>query len=196
MKYYAVKNGRKPGIYNTWEECEAQVKGYPGAKFKKFNTETEALEFMGADSVTTYYNVNEDTLVAYVDGSFDKNDDSYSYGAVLISRDEIKEFSQRFKKDIYSQHRNVIGEIKGAMFAMDYGVKHGYKKLILHYDYKGIEYWALGTWKRNKEATINYHNFYNSIKDKIEVEFVKVKAHSGDKYNELADKLAKEAVLK
>lgn len=196
MKYYAVKNGKRPGIYNTWEECKAQVHGYPSAKYKKFNTEVEALEFMGADSVTTYYAVEKDTLVAYVDGSFNKNDGSYSYGAVLISRDEIKEFSERFKKDIYSQHRNVIGEIKGAMFAMNYGVKHGYKKLILHYDYAGIEHWALGSWKRNKEATVNYHNFYKSIENKIEVEFIKVKAHSGDKYNELADKLAKEAVIK
>lgn len=27
--YYAVAKGRAPGIYATWAECEAQVKGYP-----------------------------------------------------------------------------------------------------------------------------------------------------------------------
>lgn len=27
--YYAVAKGRKPGIYGTWAECEAQVKGFP-----------------------------------------------------------------------------------------------------------------------------------------------------------------------
>ncbi|WP_353960939.1 RNase H1/viroplasmin domain-containing protein, partial [uncultured Catenibacterium sp.] len=24
MKYYAVKNGREPGIYNSWAECQKQ----------------------------------------------------------------------------------------------------------------------------------------------------------------------------
>ena len=33
MKYYAVKEGRVPGVYTTWAECEAQVKGYPGADY-------------------------------------------------------------------------------------------------------------------------------------------------------------------
>ena len=48
--------------------------------------------------------------------------------------------------------------------------------------------------KTNKEGTIEYKKFYDSIKDKLHVEFIKVKAHSGDKYNEEADKLAKAAI--
>lgn len=35
MPFYAVANGRIPGIYKTWSECEAQVKGFTTAKFKK-----------------------------------------------------------------------------------------------------------------------------------------------------------------
>ena len=30
-KYYAVKKGKKPGIYRSWEECRAQVSGFSGA---------------------------------------------------------------------------------------------------------------------------------------------------------------------
>ncbi|MBR6849825.1 MAG: RNase H1/viroplasmin domain-containing protein, partial [Lachnospiraceae bacterium] len=41
-KYYAVKVGLAPGIYQSWAECEAQVKGYPGALFKSFASEAEA----------------------------------------------------------------------------------------------------------------------------------------------------------
>lgn len=37
ISHYAVLRGRKPGIYNTWEECEQQVKGFSRAKFKKFS---------------------------------------------------------------------------------------------------------------------------------------------------------------
>lgn len=45
-KFYAVKEGRKPGVYTTWADCEAQVKGYPGADYKKFNNEEDARLFV------------------------------------------------------------------------------------------------------------------------------------------------------
>ena len=47
MKYYAVKNGRKIGIFETWDECKAQVDGYSGAEYKSFTAEADALAFMG-----------------------------------------------------------------------------------------------------------------------------------------------------
>ncbi|QKG78838.1 ribonuclease H1 domain-containing protein [Tenuifilum thalassicum] len=34
--HYVVWDGLKPGIYNSWEECQLQIKGYPNAKFKGF----------------------------------------------------------------------------------------------------------------------------------------------------------------
>lgn len=46
MKYYAVKEGRVPGVYTTWSDCEAQVKGYPNANYKKFNNEEDARLFV------------------------------------------------------------------------------------------------------------------------------------------------------
>ena len=45
MKFYAVAKGRKPGIYLSWADCEAQIKGYSGPKFKKFDSAEEAEEF-------------------------------------------------------------------------------------------------------------------------------------------------------
>ena len=45
-KFYAVRVGKKPGIYMTWPECEAQVKGFPGAKYKSFPTKAEAEAFV------------------------------------------------------------------------------------------------------------------------------------------------------
>lgn len=43
-KYYVVWVGRQPGIYDTWEECQAQTEGYPGAKFKAFPSCEDATE--------------------------------------------------------------------------------------------------------------------------------------------------------
>lgn len=45
-KFYAVRNGRVPGIYMTWADCEKQVKGFGGAIYKSFSTEAEARAFV------------------------------------------------------------------------------------------------------------------------------------------------------
>ena len=47
-KFYAVKNGKTPGIYDTWDECKENVSGFPGAEYKSFKTLEEAKEFMEA----------------------------------------------------------------------------------------------------------------------------------------------------
>ncbi|MEM1120748.1 MAG: ribonuclease H family protein [Bacteroidota bacterium] len=41
-KFYVVWQGAKPGIYENWKDCQAQIVGFPGAKFKSFPTETAA----------------------------------------------------------------------------------------------------------------------------------------------------------
>ncbi len=193
--YYAVKEGRTIGIYNTWSECESEVKGYPGAKFKKFSSEKEAQDFIGIGkedrALSQSLNIKE--AIAYVDGSFDINTFNYSYGLVLIYEGEIETYSGKYNDELSSM-RNVAGELKGARVAMEKAIDKGIDRIYLHYDYKGIEEWALGRWKTNKEGTRAYKTYYDSIVDRLEVVFVKVKAHSGVEYNELADKLAKDAL--
>ncbi|RKP02072.1 hypothetical protein CXG81DRAFT_18244 [Caulochytrium protostelioides] len=46
MPYYAVAKGREPGIYTDWASTESRVRGYAGATFKKFNTASEAQQFI------------------------------------------------------------------------------------------------------------------------------------------------------
>ena len=41
-KFYVVWSGKEPGIYESWEACEAQVKGVIGAQYKSFSTREEA----------------------------------------------------------------------------------------------------------------------------------------------------------
>ena len=48
--------------------------------------------------------------------------------------------------------------------------------------------------KTKQKGTINYKNYMDSLKDKIVVKFIKVKSHSGDLYNDMADELAKKAL--
>lgn len=43
MKYYVVWEGREPGVYDSWEECQLQIDHFPGARFKGFKTADEAV---------------------------------------------------------------------------------------------------------------------------------------------------------
>ncbi len=45
-KFYAVKNGRQCGLFYTWDDCLAQVKGFKGAEYKSFATRQEALAYL------------------------------------------------------------------------------------------------------------------------------------------------------
>lgn len=51
QSFYAVRQGRKPGIYSSWAACKAQVQGFPGAIHKKFATHEEAEAFVNETSV-------------------------------------------------------------------------------------------------------------------------------------------------
>lgn len=46
QKYYSVVKGHVPGIYTTWDEAKMQIHEYPGAIYKSFKTEMEAIEYM------------------------------------------------------------------------------------------------------------------------------------------------------
>ena len=190
-KYYAVKNGRKTGVFTTWDECKRQVMGFKGAAYKGFETLEEAERF-ASDGDAADTSPREDAVTAYVDGSYNIRTKVFSYGAVIFDNGEIT-MNEAFEDEELASMRNVAGEIKGSMAAMRYCVERGIEKLDLYYDYAGIEKWCTGEWKTNKRGTIEYKAYYDSIKDRLDVRFVKVKGHSGDKYNDMADRLAKDA---
>ena len=93
-----------------------------------------------------------------------------------------------------AQMRNVAGEIKGSEAAMQYALDHKIPSIIIYHDYQGIASWCNGDWKANKAGTIAYRDFYRKAKERVHIEFRKVKGHSNDKYNDMVDELAKEAL--
>ena len=196
--YYAVKSGRNPGVYESWAECQEQVIGYSGAKYKKFSSYEEALDFnqdKGEFLRPDENNLKKNEMIAYVDGSFCLKTRTYSYGVVVLTQEGKETYSGRENDKELAEMRNVSGEIKGAMIAMDLAIKKRKDILYLYFDYTGIEHWAKGDWKTNKEGTRVYKEYYDNLKDELTVVFIKVKAHTGVVYNEEADRLAKEAIL-
>ena len=90
--------------------------------------------------------------------------------------------------------RNVAGEIAGSESAVNYAIEHGYDGVVIYYDYMGIEKWAKGEWQANKPGTKAYAAFMKDASKKIKIIFMKVQAHSGDHFNDMADEYAKKAV--
>lgn len=198
-KVYAVKKGRQTGLFYSWDACSSSVKGYPGALFKGFETEQEAENYLketpGERKKNASQKDSSNCLIAYVDGSFDQNMGKYSYGCVILTPEGqiIKESGNGNEPESLAI-RNVAGEMLGAMSAVKWAIKNGYSALELRYDYEGIQRWALGEWQAKNPLTQQYAAFMKEKGKILEISYEKVKAHSGDFYNEEADQLAKAAL--
>ncbi len=138
---------------------------------------------------------NDDSLHIYVDGSYNKETGEYAYGMVVIKDDgTIEEYSDKFNDPELQSMWNVAGEIMGSCAAMQYAMDYEIPSISIYHDYEGIAKWPLGEWKTKKEGTKAYVSFYNEASKKVKIRFIKVTGHSGDKYNDLADKLARKAL--
>ncbi len=193
MKYYAVKKGRVPGVYTSWDACKQQIDKYSGAVYKSFSDKERAITFV--EGVDKQDKVATDCLLAYVDGSYNIKTKEYGYGAVILQGGHVvTKLSGKGNNPSFVTMRNVAGEIKGSLEAMRYAVVNGHKAIIIYYDYEGIEKWAVGDWKANKDGTKLYVDYVNKYRQILDIRFVKVLAHSGDVYNDLADELAKKSI--
>ncbi len=192
-KLYAVRKGKKTGLFLSWEECAAAVNGFPGAEYQGFQTEEEAKAWLADGQADRDAFVKE--LTAYVDGSFEESLGKYSFGCVLLTPEgETVERCGSGSEPESLAIRNVAGEMLGAMYAVQWGINKRYRAIKICYDYMGIEKWATGAWKTNNVLTQKYAEFMKGRRKFIEISFQKIKAHSGDCYNEQADRLAKQAL--
>ena len=199
-KFYAVKSGRQTGIFSEWDECQRSIAGFSGAQYKAFNTLEEAEAYIKGEDIyleKVKLEVAPDTVVAYCDGSFDERTKRYAYGVVIIDP-ELKEHELCYAgaSERYAGSNNIIGEVFGALTAMDWAVSNGYPRIKIFHDYEGIEAWATGRWKaKSPIATIYQKNFQIKYAGILDVSFHKVEGHSNNKYNELADALARKALF-
>lgn len=196
MKYYAIKKGRKTGVFTNWPEAQAQVSGFKGAEYKSFSTKNEAIDYLEGGRQVQIIEKNPNTLLAYVDGSYIEGFDFYGSGVVLLDnkKNVIQEYSFKGNKEEYLSSRNVAGEICATLKAVEYAVENGFAQIVIYYDYEGIEKWFNSSWSTNKPISKDYVSKMRRLEKYIDIRFVKVMAHTGNEFNEVADKLAKRAI--
>lgn len=203
-KFYAVRNGRKTGIFESWESCQEQILCFSGAEYKSFRERTEAEVYLAGTAVGREGSIAEPTdgvgdlpeVYAFTDGSFHAENKIYGYGGFLHCGENGEDIPIRGhgQDPDYVESRNVAGEILGAIAAMKKAIELGLKELTLFYDYEGVEKWAVGEWKTNKPISQMYVREYRTISQNLQVHFSHVKAHTGIPGNEQADAMAKEEV--
>lgn len=204
--YYVVKKGSKLGIFNNWPECLASVKGYKGAVYKGFETKIEALEWLsgsgsGSGSVSPDLSARSKVnglleslgpidYEVYTDGSYCKG--KYSYGYAFIKDGEVVYESNGVGEDLEAASmRNVAGELAAVVHAVE-KAKTLKARILIYHDYSGISHWVTGDWQAKNKFTQAYVEFMKAHHGLYE--FRKVAGHSGDRFNDYVDRLAKEAL--
>lgn len=204
MKFYAVRIGRVPGVYTTWEACAEQVRGFPGAQFKAFQTESEASAFVKA-AVGDRVIEKKDTLETasprsrgveiWVDGACLQHGPGgmkFGWAFVIVKgRKEVHRASGNDVPRAAHVHRNVAGEVYAVLQALKWCNKRGIRNATVHFDYEGLASWVDGSWQARTPWTQHYRDAVRT--SGMTLKWKKVPAHSGVHYNEIVDQLAREA---
>lgn len=200
-KFYAVKIGRNPGVYSSWDECKAQVSGFPNALFKSFSSCQEAESWLAPpSSLPLFDDIPADDsprLTAFTDGSFLDGIPAVSYGVFLVAPDGSQtELSGTSDEPWLLPYRNVSGEILAVKKAVQFAKDNGFDKLLIVCDYVGLAEWASGSWKTKSPVSQDFRIFLMQARfDGLDISFQTVRGHSGVFGNERADALAYEALV-
>ncbi|MBR2215629.1 MAG: ribonuclease HI [Selenomonadaceae bacterium] len=222
QKYYAVRVGRQTGVFSSWSECEAQVKGFPGAQYKSFPTKKEAADFVGAKEPdknipfpsakvskapvanTPLKEAAPCDYIIYTDGSCLKNPDGPGGWAAVITdchSGEVQELSGG-----HPSTTNNRMELSAAIEALSSVSEPAEIKLYTDSQYLKnafTKYW-LRNWQRNGWLTstgepVKNQDLWRKLSElvrKHRVIFQWVKGHVGNHANERCDELAKQEAAK
>ena len=136
----------------------------------------------------------------WVDGSFSMVDGHpiYGGGAVAYIGDSKSPiiFKSAGDDTNWARMRNVAGELLAVMGIVEQltRFKESLERVVIFYDYDGIEKWATGEWRCKKLCTQAYKQFIDEKMQELNISFIHVKAHAGNVNNEKADATGKEGV--
>ncbi len=130
QKFYVVWKGRKTGIFTSWPECEAQVKGFTDAQYKAFDSRAEAerafaakyADYKGKSASTQkwLFAPNPPIIPSLcVDAACDGSPGRLEYRGVKTESGE-----QIFHAGPFADGTNNVGEFLAIVLALDWLSKH------------------------------------------------------------------------
>ncbi|MDY6904055.1 MAG: ribonuclease H family protein [Thermodesulfobacteriota bacterium] len=208
MTYYAVGKGRKPGVYKSWGEAEKQVKGYKGAKCKKFENRQDAEDFVEnpiyktSKPKTTKKNIRkndsipEDAIIVYTDGCSLGNPGPGGYGVVIEGVGKKKKGYKLTTNNRMELMAVIVALKKLQAFEQPIVIHSDSRYVVDAINKRWVNRWKKAGWMVKDGSIRNNHDLWKKLlklKKGLDVEFRWVKGHAGDPLNEMVDKLAKDA---
>lgn len=161
-KAYVVFEGRKPGIYDSWKECEEQVSGFSGSKYKGFfdkKTAIQEYETYQKENLTKnvssvkFSNVNTTDVILYntfsVDGACSNNPGDGEFQCVHTKTREVV-----FRSKIYTYVTNNLMEYLALVKTLKYCIENKIDKKIYSDSISAI------AWIKNKKVETTLEKNY------------------------------------
>ncbi len=208
-KFYSVLVGRKPGVYTQWfgsNGANAQIKGFPKARYKGFATRIEAQEWLKNPSVVPKKhkkqseNYSVDKTVIYTDGGCLNNPGPGGYGIVAYVKGEKIELSGGFALTTNNRMELMACIVAIETFKPADAILYSDSKYVVDGITKGWALkWESNGWKKsNGDLALNIDLWKRllDLTSKYSVEFKWVKGHAQNQGNERCDVLANLAIKK
>jgi len=156
-KYYVVWEGNEQGIFDNWTDCQLQIKGYPGARYKSFKTLEEAEAAFGGNASDFIRKggkkPSSDKILRpdhpdiiwesiAVDAACSGNPGIMEYRGV-----DTKTVYEFFRQGPFQRGTNNIGEFLALVHALAYLKKEGKDTLVIYTDSR-----TAMSWVRNKKV--------------------------------------------
>ena len=208
-KFYAVKRGRKTGLYTVWAECAAQVKGFQGAVYKGFMTEEEARAWLGGANARAEQpraaaemaapSAPDADYIIHTDGSCLRNPGGAGGWAAVIETAATGAVEEKSGGDPETTNNRM--ELTAALMALS-AVPEG-ARVALYTDSQYLKNaftkfwlpaWKKRGWKKADGEPVLNQDLWVQLDAAFaarQVQFHWVKGHAGNPRNERCDALAR-----
>lgn len=201
-KYYAVFSGRVPGIYNTWSDCKKQVIGFKHAKYRGFTKRDDAEAYLKeGDTSATISSViasakKRGITVVYTDGSCISGKAGIG---VFFGDGDSRNLSEPLPvgQRQTNQRAEVVAVIRALETVQDSTPVHIYtdSRYVIGAATDWMQHWKTSGWKCTNADLFKRLDGLLSTREEGSIKWVHVFGHSGNYGNDMADRLAKSAVL-
>lgn len=133
-------------------------------------------------------------LVAYTDGSYNKNAKLIGASSVIIFQKQHQKpyiLLEQLSNKHFVNYNQIPGELQGVLNAIEFAIKNHYHSIEVRFDFSGIKDCLQPNHSSECTAYRHFREVMGKFKNQIKIDLVQVKAHQNIEFNTLADRFAK-----